>query len=258
MVDGLRRRLGLGRRPRKNDCPLWRTGESVLNRHERRLFSQNGEDGILEAIFERVKPLSQTFVEFGVEDGSECNTAYLVRNKRWSGYFIEGDPVKYRALERNYRRYSRVKTANEMITAENIVPIFERLGVPLEFDLLSIDIDGNDYWVWRALKGYRPRVVSIEFNLAFPPPTRWVMAYNPDHRWDDTSYFGASLSSLCALGEKMGYAFLTMDCNAVNAFFLRKDLLADSGLESPRPEEVFHFPPSFPRHPYRAGRSVEL
>lgn len=253
IVTAWRQRMGKPIARRKNDCRRWQTDPTPLTKYERRNYSQNGEDGIIERIFSAVPPLSKTFVEFGVEDGSECNTAYLVRHKGWTGLLIEGSPQKFARLQENFADYPGVKVVNRMITAENIVPIFEEQGISREFDLLSIDIDGNDYWVWKALAEYRPRVTIVEFNVAFPPPARWIMKYNPSHVWDDTSYYGASLQSMYELGGSLGYAFLGMDCNGVNAFFLRRDLLPGSGLVEPTPEEVYHYPPSVPRHPYRAG-----
>lgn len=254
MLDRLRVRMGRPKRPRKNDCARWHTAHD-LTRYSKRICSQNGEDGIIAEIFRRVPPQTKTFVEFGVEDGRECNTAYLARRCGWSGFYIEADAARFSALERSYAGYP-VRALNAKVTRENVVSLFESLGVPKEPDLLSIDIDGNDYWVWEALGAYRPAVTIVEFNLAYPPPAKWVMAYDPAFAWDDTSHFGASLSSLTDLGKRLGYALLGIDCNVVNAFFIRGDLLAASGLPETTPEAVFHFPPRFPTHPYRPGPSL--
>ena len=139
---------------------------------------------------------------------------------------IEGDPPSYARLCETYAGNRRVALAPAFITAETIAGIFRRYGVPAEFDLLSIDVDGNDYWIWEALSAYRPRVVTIEYNAAHPPPERWVMAYNPAHRWAGDGYYGAGLASLEALGARLGYALLGTDAHGVNAFFVRDDLLA--------------------------------
>jgi hypothetical protein len=143
-----------------------------------------------------------------------------------------------------------VKTVHERITAENIVAIFKKMNVPAEFDLLSIDIDGNDYWVWRALEAYKPRVAVIEYNAAHPPPARKVIPYNPGFVWDRTTYYGASLSSLTLLGKQLGYALLGTNKKGVNAFFIRNDELASSRFAELTPAQGFH-PPDY--GPYDGG-----
>jgi len=114
-----------------------------------------------------------------------------------------------------------------LITAENINKVFTLENFPKEFDLLSIDIDGNDYWVWKALEDFSPRVVVIEYNAIFPPPIKWVMQYQPQGRWDGSSHFGASLKSFEILAAQKGYQLVGCDFTGVNAFFVRKDLIGD-------------------------------
>jgi hypothetical protein len=211
-----------------------------LNAYERTVHSQNGEDGILREIFRRIGTTNRFFVEFGVEDGLECNTAYLSRHAGWSGLLIEGDPQKFERLERNYAKYPRVRRMESFITRENIVPLFEKAQVPLEFDLLSIDIDGNDYWIWDALGAYKPRIAVIEYNATRPPPERWVIAYNPEHRWNDDGYMGASLASLEALGKSLGYALVGTDEKGVNAFFIHNDLVVASRFPVLSAQAAYH------------------
>lgn len=196
----------------------------TLNAYERRRSSQNGEDGILAEVFRRIGSGDRYVVEFGVADGRECNAAALVR-AGWNGVLIEGDPAAFRALARTYAGVTGLRLVNAYVDAENIAALFREHGVPSAFDLLSIDIDGNDYWIWEALAAYRPRVVVIEYNAAHPPPERWVMAYDPAHRWAGGGYYGASLASLEALGTRLGYALIGTDDNGVNAFFVRENLL---------------------------------
>ena len=219
-----------------------------VNEYEARISSQNGEDGILREIFRCIGPRSRYLVEFGVGDGSECNGAHLVQ-QHWSGLMMESDAFLFARLAERHAGTSGVQVANQFIGAENAVAIFEEQGVPLRFDLLSIDVDGNDYWIWRALASYRPRVVVIEYNAAHPPPERWVMAYDPHHRWDGTDYYGASLSSLAALGKELGYGLIGTDAKGVNAFFLERDLLHRPsrlrlGFPELTPERAYH-PPGF-------------
>lgn len=235
-----------------------RAPKNGINRFEKRVYSQNGEDGVIEEIFRRLNVRVGYFVEFGAEDGWECNSAYLARNKDWSGVMIEGDRKTFRALAKHYRPWSKVKAVLARINAENITSILQNAGVPREFDLLSIDIDGNDYWVWQALAQYRARLVVIEYNSSYPPPVNWVMAYDPAHTWDRTMYYGASLCSLNTLGSRLGYQLLGTDAGGTNAFFLRDDCLEQSGFTPLTPEAAFHFGPLFPRFPYRSGPFQEV
>ncbi len=235
-----------------------RAPKSGINHFEKRVYSQNGEDGIIEEIFRRMNISMGYFVEFGAEDGWECNSAYLVRKKDWSGVMIEGDRKAFRSLNDHYKPWSKVKTVLAKINAQNIASILQSVGVPCEFDLLSIDIDGNDYWVWQALANYRAKLVVIEYNSSYPPPVKWVMAYDAFHTWDRTTYYGASLCSLSSLGSKLGYQLLGTDAGGTNAFFLRDDCVQQSGFTPLTAEAAFHFGPLFPRFPFRAGPFEEV
>jgi hypothetical protein len=226
--------------------------ESVrdLRAYEHRVHSQNGEDGILREILNRIGVTNRYFVEFGVESGSECNCAELVFGQKWQGLFLEADDNYFRALAERYREHAGVKCVQSVVTSGNIESLLESGGVPAEFDVLSIDIDGNDYWVWAAIRRWRPRVVVIEYNASFPPPQKWVMAENPAHRWNGTNYFGASLESLAALGREKGYALVATDSRGVNAFFVRADLATPGRFLDP--VTAYHFSP--PRYgPHRGG-----
>ncbi|MBV8600082.1 MAG: hypothetical protein JO359_00820 [Candidatus Eremiobacteraeota bacterium] len=214
-----------------------------LQSFERKVLSQNGEDGILRELLFRLGR-DRFFVEFGVQDGSECNTALLSQWYGWNGVLIEGDPAYAARLRERYRD-GGVTVLCEFVTRENIVQLFERAGVPQEFDLLSIDIDGNDYWVWEALGGYRPRVVVIEYNGSIPPDRFWIMRYDPAHRWNKTLYYGASLSALKFLGDRKGYALVGTDSAGVNAFFVRRDLLAAAGFPERTVAEAYSKPGGF-------------
>jgi glycosyltransferase involved in cell wall biosynthesis/SAM-dependent methyltransferase len=237
--------------------PVSRTGEyESLNAYEGKRFSQNGEDGIILELFARLRVKDPFFVEFGAETGTECNTALLAQTYDWKGVMIEGGDASFAALRQNYTGFPKVRPVHAMVSRENIAGIFAANDVPKDLDLLSIDVDGNDYYLWEALADYRAGVVIIEINPAYPPPQRWVMAYNPGHVWQHDNYYGASLSSLTALGNRLGYALLGIDNNVVNAFFIRRDLLELSGFPERTPESVFHQPPF--RQPHRDGPAVAL
>lgn len=193
-----------------------------LARFERRVHSQNGEDGILAEIFRRIGTTDRTFVEFGIEDGAQCNTRHLLESG-WQGVWIEGDPARAaRARTLAGVRPCRVESA--FLTRDNVAEVFARAGVPAALDLLSIDVDGNDYHLWEALAGYRARVVAIEYNASFLPGTRWVMPYDPAHVWDRSRHAGASLDSLVELGERLGYVLVGCNWTGVNAFFVQRAL----------------------------------
>ncbi len=199
-----------------------------LARHENRIFSQNGEDGILEEIFRRIGTTNRFFCEFGVQ-ANENNSLYLLV-KGWRGAWLEGSAEQVTELQRIMApqiHNGQLALRQAFITAENIEGLFRELQVPADLDLLSIDIDGNDYWVWKALTAYRPRVVSIEYNPIFPPHVPWVMKYNPTHQWQEDSYQGASLKSLEMLGSSKGYRLVGCDLTGTNAFFVRDDLVGD-------------------------------
>ena len=198
-----------------------------LRGFERRVFSQNGEDGILEEIFRRVGTETRYFVEFGVESGRECNCARLALEEHWAGLFIEGEPAYYEELADRYKGYPEVRCVRAWVSSATIEALLAENAVPKALDVLSIDIDGNDYWVWAAIQRWRPRVVVIEYNASYPPPQKWVMVENQSHRWDGTNYFGASLTSLACLGRQKGYALVATDSAGVNAFFVREDLVTD-------------------------------
>ena len=245
------------RKRRKKDCLPQNCGRALgLNAYEACYYSQNGEDGIVAEIFRRIGTTNKFSVEIGVEDGRECNTANLLRHAGWSGVLVEGDAERYERLRRSFRRVRRAKPVHAFVTAANVLSVFEDASVPLEFDLLSIDVDGNDLWIWQQLLDrHKPRVAIAEFNPYYPPPARWVMPYEAEHRWDDTTYFGASLSSMVDLFESFGYAFVGIECNVVNAFFVRRELLERLGFPEASPESVYHFTPSFPgrKYGYRSG-----
>jgi hypothetical protein len=217
-----------------------------LNIHERQIFSQNGEDGIIREIFCRVGTKSKFFVEFGAANGLENNSAALLLSD-WSGVWMEGSKDLVKTAGEKFRQFTetrRLKINNEFINAENIEDLFKKYEVPKEFDFLSIDIDGNDYWVWKAIQNYSPRVVCIEYNAAFGPDVRWIMEYNADHLWKGSRYQGASLKSLEMLGTEKGYCLVACDFLGVNAFFVRKDLVEKHFLE-PFNSETHFEPPKY-------------
>ena len=185
----------------------------VLRPFERKDYSQNGEDGIIEEIFNRIGTGSKFAVEFGVDDGTECLTRYLRDNKGWHVLQMDGRDDNPPSIKHEY------------ITAENINELFVKYEVPYDLDLLCIDIDSNDFWVWKALdQAYKPRLLVVEYNASVPPNEAKSVAYDPKLVWDGTTYFGASLLALYWLAKRKGYDLVYCNDNGVNAFFVRADL----------------------------------
>jgi hypothetical protein len=232
-----------------------------LNQYEKKIYSQNGEDGIIEEIFNRISPSNRCFVEFGVETGIQCNCRYLYE-KFWNGLMIEGSKEMYQSLLENYGQ--GLVAFNEFITKENIVSLFNKAKVPKTFDILSIDIDGNDYWVLKEiLKEFTPNVIVSEYNAYHKPPEEWIMKYNPEHTWDGTSYQGVSLQSLTKMCNNFGYALVATDSNGVNAFYIKRGLIEDKFKEL-TPIEAYHPARYFGHmnngnygHPFKDGEFVK-
>jgi hypothetical protein len=214
-----------------------------LNRFEYSTFSQFGEDGIIAEIFNRIKTTNRYFIEFGVENGEECNTTNLLL-QGWKGLWIEGNNDHVETIKRTLKKYIEEEQLNILhafITAENIEELFYKGGSPAEPDLLSIDIDRNDYHVWNAINKYRPRVIVIEYNSIYRPGHSFVVPYDPKAVWDGSSHFGASLQSFYELGLKKGYKLVACTHSGVNAFFVREDLVADH-FEQPFTPETHYEP----------------
>jgi hypothetical protein len=213
-----------------------------LGAFERNVHSQAGQDGVLEKIFEIIEPTTKYAVEFGAGDGvKDSNTRNLLL-KGWSGLQIEGDPALAKQLARNYADLPRVKTLQAWVYPGNIELLFEENGVPPDLDLLSIDIDSNDWYVWRAIRDYRPKVVLIEVNPLFPPPQRMVIDFHPMNFWDSTDYFGASLQSMYELGKKKGYELVYHTKFSNDAFFVDAKYFDRFGIDDNSPAKLFHAP----------------
>jgi hypothetical protein len=211
--------------------------------NEFRVFSQWGEDGIIQYLLRHIKIDRKIFVEFGVEDYRESNTRFLLVNNNWTGLVLDGNSTNIRNLKtsRIYWAYN-IKAGHAFVTAENINELLTENGVTGEIGLLSIDIDGNDFWVWRAITVVNPIIVVIEYNYRFGKEAAVTIPYdaNFDRRRsaEPLLYFGASLSALYWLAERKGYAFVGCNSNGVNAFFVRKDK-KPSAIRELTPEEGY-------------------
>jgi len=205
----------------------------------RNVHSQCGEDGVLERIFETLGSTTRWAVELGAADGVWfSNTRNLIAHQAWSAVLIECDAASYSRLRANYRDRPDVHCVRRLVTTQGsaedtIEAILRRTPIPAAFDLLSIDVDGNDYHVWNSLAAYRPRVVVIEFNPTIPSAVTFVQV-------DDANLNqGASLRALVELGGRKGYRLVAATSwNAI--FVIEEDWerlgIKDDSLESLRPD----------------------
>lgn len=192
-------------------------------------FSQWGEDGIIDWLVSKLPTIPKAFVEFGVENYREANTRLLIQMQNWRGLIIDGSPENIRDIKRQDISWRhQLHSLNEFITRENIDQLIADAGFRGEIGLLSIDIDGNDYWVWQAITAVSPVIVVCEYNAVFGDLYPVTVPYRADFRrtkaHNSNLYFGASLPALIFLAREKGYTFVGTCSAGVNAFFVRDDV----------------------------------
>ena len=197
-----------------------------LLRYGAKAYSQNDEDGILAEIFRRIGTTDKTFVEIGAGDGMENNTVALLL-QGWRGLWVESDGTKSARAKTNLAAFvgsDQLRIEDVLVTRDNIDPLLQKTAPGTHPDLLSIDVDGNDYHLWQAVHSISPRVVVIEYNASWFPPMSLAAAYQERFEWKHNTYFGASLKALERLAERKGYHLVGCCFAGVNAFFVRADL----------------------------------
>lgn len=190
-----------------------------------KVFSQNQEDGMIAEVFRRIGTTSKRFIEFGIQDGLECNSTFLLM-QGWRGTWIEGSTEDAKKAQAAFSTYP-VEVINRQVTVDNADALIADVAANGELDFLSIDTDTIDYWLWRAIRSVSPRLVVIEYNATWPPFIRKTVEHNPNMIWDGTNFSGASLGALEALGREKGYSLVGCSIAGVNAFFVRNDLVGD-------------------------------
>lgn len=187
-----------------------------MQQHERRVYSQNGEDGIIAHIFDQVGTADRIAVEFGIGDGQETNTRLLAEQGWQCTWFDAFDAVHVP---------ENVKFRRAWLTPVTLPMEFRSAGIPIEFDLLSIDVDGNDYHLRQSINIYRPRVIIQEYNGCYGPHEEYIMPQNDTYQWRlwDKN-FGASLLSLTQQAQVLGYDLVYCESRGVNAFYVRHDV----------------------------------
>jgi hypothetical protein len=229
-------------------------GERSLIPHGRKMYSQNDEDGIIAEIFRRVGTTNRRFVEIGVGDGLENNTLALLHDG-WHGAWIDADEAAARNITRGYApviESGRLKFLQAMVSTGNINDLLKAGVDDSSIDLLSIDIDGNDWHVFDAFDGVRARVVVIEYNARFAPPVNYCLDYDVDHRWDGSDCFGASLQFLESGFAKRDYVLVGCSLIGGNAFFVDRDIAADL-FEQPYTALHHYEPARYFLSPLRSG-----
>ncbi|MGY4829797.1 hypothetical protein ACVNIS_14610 [Sphaerotilaceae bacterium SBD11-9] len=229
--------------------------------HGRQVYSQNDEDGIIEEIWRRVGGGTPgSFIEFGVGDGMENNTLHLLA-QGWQGAWFGGEPIRFQW------EGSRLRFHQCWITADNVVSLTQEGLTALRSsqpDLLSLDLDGNDWHLWQAIlgAGIKPAVLVAEYNPLLAPPVQWAMPYAADHRWSVDDWYGASLGALHALIQPHGYRLVACNVTGVNAFFVRRDLAEGRFPEVPEDWQALYMPATyFAAYPWfghvRSVRTIE-
>ncbi len=208
-----------------------------LLRHAKNIFSLSGEDGILQKIFEVVPPVNRWCVEFGAWDGKTYSNTHHLMQQGWSGVFVEASLARYQDLTKTYQDNPKAHCLNCFVTFEgenSLENLLKRTPIPQDFDLLSIDIDGNDYHVWESFKAYQPRVVVIEFNQTIPSDVEFIQP-----RAMSIQQGNAPLS-LVKLGKQKGYELVCVteyNCIFVQAGLKEAFHIANPELARLRPRQ---------------------
>jgi hypothetical protein len=200
------------------------------------IFSQNGEDGLLLALLKEAGTTSRRFAEIGCGHNGG-NSGFLAYELGWSGLMVDADSELAQTCRIKFPE--RVAVVETWVTAETIDGLLSTHGVTGEIDLLSIDIDGNDFWIWKAVTVASPRIVAVEYNAHFGSDRAVVVPYERDfdRHERNPAYYGASLCALARLGTEKGYRLVAVEPRGANAFFLRNDVAPHVPAVDPR--EVF-------------------
>ena len=198
--------------------------------YEFKVFSQWGEDGIIQHLVNHLKITNRTFIEFGVEDFFESNCRYLMMKDRWNGYVLDGSPDNMQRLQSSYFYWQyQLSCKASFITRDNVAALLDESGFDKELGLLSVDIDGVDYHVLEALGAWRPAILVVEYNDAFgferPVTVPYDAQFVRARKHSSNQYWGANLPAFCHLAQARGFALVGINSVGSNAFFVRRDLL---------------------------------
>lgn len=203
-----------------------------ISDYEFKVYSQWGDDGIIQFLVNYLEIDKKIFVEFGVESYVECNTRFLLVNDNWQGFIMDGSEESISRVRNDeifWKFNLNAKAA--FVNAENINNLLEDNSVTGEIGLLHIDVDGNDYWIWKSINVINPVIVIVEYNSLFGSQLPWTIPYNPDFvrskAHHSNLYYGTSLKALCDLAQSKSYSFIGCNRNGNNAYFVRNDKLKE-------------------------------
>lgn len=200
--------------------------ENPLLKYEHQTFSQNGEDGIINEIFNRLGIKKGVFIEIGTGDGSENNTRLLLE-LGWTGTWIDGNPKCLESIYNDFDRYISSKKLNaqlNLVDSDNINSILKDNNVSPDVDLLSLDLDLTTHQVWEALTYITPKVLVIEYNGFFPKNSLWKANIKGNESWDGSINMGASLSTIIQISDYKNYKFIGTELSGTNAFFVHQSI----------------------------------
>lgn len=207
--------------------------------YEYQVYSQWGEDGLIQYLIRKVVVEQPIFIEFGVENYTESNTRFLLINNNWSGLVIDGADRNIQHIKNDpiYWRYN-LKAEHAFIDRDNINSLIKKSGISGDVGLLSVDIDGNDYWVWDAINVVNPRIVICEYNSLWGDREAVTIPYSPTFVRAESHvsnlYYGASILALTHLANSKGYSLVGSNKAGNNGFFVRNDLLSGLNVVTPR------------------------
>jgi hypothetical protein len=218
---------------------------SSLAEVEFQVFSQFGDDGIIQWLVQQLPSINPTFIEFGVENYREANTRFLLVNNNWSGFVMDGSAENMDALkgEQLYTFFDLQATCS-FITSANINQLLSTTGFSKEPGILSIDIDGNDYWVWKAISGIKPAIIICEYNSLYGFSRPYTIPYQEDFVRGTKypfNYYGISLKSACDLAAERGYSFIGCNSAGNNAYFIENGCMPHIGIKPVSPQEGYVF-----------------
>lgn len=199
-----------------------------INEYEFQIFSQFGDDGIIQYLINNIKNIERKFVEFGVENYEEANTRLLLEKDNWSGLIIDSSQKNISYIKKqDFFWKNRLNVVCDFITTKNINHILKINDFVSDIGVLSIDIDGNDYWIWKEIDVVNPAIVIIEYNARFGKESSVTIPYNEKFIRNNVNnlYYGASLSALNKLAEKKNYSLICTNKNGNNAYFIKNNLI---------------------------------
>ena len=215
-----------------------------LTKYEKYLSADkiSPDEGVIEYIMSVIEPDNKYCIEFGARDGSRAHVLFLINKYNYSALLLEGDPESAKQLNINFSENNKVSTSHSFITKDNIENTFQKFNVPQSPTFLLIDMDGNDYHIWKAINQYKPQAVCIEYNPSYAPPDKFLIDYKEDFSWNGDDYYGASISVMVGLAKDKGYELVHCSSNGDNLFFVTKELFSKFGIADNSAENLYQLP----------------